>query len=164
MLLRNYLDGHIILELKMANKWEVFGNRLDDFPTLSKGEIHIWKIPISSSSAIIAHYKKVLNKKEVSKIPFFKFKEAKDSYIVSQGALRMLLSGYLGISSNLVDLGRRNKVKPYSINAPDLNFNISNSGDLVAIAFLRGAEVGIDIEQIRPLPDLDELIKKLHRP
>ena len=44
----------------------------------------------------------VLTEKETARIPYFKFKEAKDTYIASQGALRMLISGYLGISPDLV--------------------------------------------------------------
>ena len=144
----------------MTNDREAFGDGLIDSKTLSKGEIHVWKIPIHTSSATIAQYRKLLDKKEESRIPFFKFEEAKNSYITSQGALRILLSGYLGISPKLIDLGRRNKGKPYSIDDPDLNFNISNSGNLAVIAFLRSAELGIDIEQIRLLSDLDELIKR----
>ena len=37
---------------------------------------------------------------------------------------------------------------------------MSNSGNLIVIAFSRDSEVGIDIEKIRPLPDLDDLIHK----
>ena len=60
----------------------------------------------------------------------------------------------------MVKLGRRKKGKPYSIDNPNLNFNISNSGKAAVIAFSYDSEVGIDIEQIRHLPDLDELITR----
>lgn len=131
---------------------------LDNFPLLSNNELHVWQVSTNITPEVFLEYKNVLTKKEVTNISFFKFKQAKDSYVVSQGALRMLLSEYLGISPKLVKIGRRVKGKPYSIDDPKLNFNVSNSGQFVAIAFSYDGEVGIDIEQIRPLPDLDELI------
>jgi 4'-phosphopantetheinyl transferase len=131
---------------------------LDNFPLLSNKELHVWQVSTNITPEAILKYKNVLTEKEVSNISFFKFKQAKDSYVVSQGVLRMLLSEYLGISPKLVKIGRKVKGKPYSIDDPNLNFNVSNSGQLVAIAFSYNDEVGIDIEQIRPLPDLDEMI------
>jgi len=131
---------------------------LDNFPLLSNNELHIWKVSTDITPEAFSAYKNLLTEKEVTNISFFKFKQTKDSYLVSQGALRMLLSGYLGVSPNLVKIGRKVKGKPFSIDNPSLNFNVSNSGQFVTIAFSYDGEVGIDIEKIRPLPDLNELI------
>ena len=131
---------------------------LDNFPLLSYKELHVWQVPTNITPEAFVEYKNVLSEKELNNISFFKFKQAKDSYVVSQGSLRMLLSRYLGVPANLVRIGRQVKGKPYSIDDPNLNFNMSNSGNLVAIAFSYDGEVGIDIEQIRYLPDLDEMI------
>ena len=131
---------------------------LDHFPSLPNNELQVWKVHTDITPEVFMAYKSVLTEKEVTNISFFKFKQAKDSYIVSQGALRILLSGYLGVSPNLAKIGRRAKGKPYSIDDPSLKFNVSNSGQFVTIAFSYDGEVGIDIEKIRPLPDLNEMI------
>ena len=144
----------------MINSQATVGKKLDGFPELSAGEMHVWQVSTNITPAAFVEYKNVLTEKETARIPYFKFKEAKDTYIASQGALRMLMSGYLGISPDLVKLGRKKKGKPYSIDNPNLNFNISNSGKTAVIAFSYDSEVGIDIEQIRHLPDLDELITR----
>ena len=144
----------------MINSQAALGKKLDEFPDLSIGEMHVWHITTNVTPAAFLEYKNVLTEKETARISFFKFKEAKDTYVASQGALRMLISKYLGISPDLVRLGRRKKGKPYSIDNPNLNFNISNSGKTAVIAFSYDSEIGIDIEEIRHLPDLDELIKK----
>lgn len=47
--------------------------------------------------------------------------------------------------------------KPYLLNS-DLYFNLSDSEGSVAIAFHWNAPVGIDIETIRPLENMEELI------
>ena len=144
----------------MINSQAALGKKLDEFPDLSIGEMHVWHITTNVTPAAFLEYKNVLTEKETARISFFKFKEAKDTYVASQGALRMLISKYLGISPDLVRLGRRKKGKPYSIDNPNLNFNISNSGKTAVIAFSYDSEIGIDIEEIRHLSDLDELITR----
>lgn len=142
----------------MVDSKELVRIRPEDFPLLSPGELHVWHASTNITPARLVEYKNTLSENELTKVHLFEFEQARDSYIISQGALRILLSGYLGISPNLVKLGQRRKGKPYSIDEPNLYFNISNSGMLTVIAFSRDSEVGIDIEQIRPLSDLDEMI------
>jgi 4'-phosphopantetheinyl transferase len=43
-----------------------------------------------------------------------------------------------------------------------LDFSISHSGDMVWTAFCREARVGIDVERLRPLPDLPGIAARLH--
>ncbi len=137
---------------------ELLRKSTEEFPLLSPGELHVWNVSTNITPARLVEYKNTLSKKELTKVHLFDFEQARDSWVVSQGALRMLLSGYLGIPPKLVKTGRRRKGKPYSIDDPGLYFNMSNSGKFVTIAFSRDSELGIDIEQIRPLPDLDEMI------
>lgn len=132
--------------------------KLDKTPVLSPGDIHIWQVSTIISSAKFAEYKSLLTDAELEKAHFFESKHTMDSYVVSQGALRMLLSNYLGVSSDLVRFGHRNKGKPFSLNNTGLYFNLSNSGRYVVIGFSLDSELGVDIEQIRPLPDLEEMI------
>ncbi len=142
----------------MANFKESVLKSTEDFPLLSPGELHVWNVSFNNSTSRLLEYRNILSEKELTKVLLFEFNQARNSYIVSQGTLRMLLSGYLGIPPKLVKIGRRKKGKPYSIDDPGLYFNMSNSGKLVTIAFSRDTELGIDIEHIRPLPDLDEMI------
>ena len=144
----------------MSNSQEKGRKKVEDFPLLSSGELHLWQVSTDITPTEFEEFKSVLVEKELTKVPFFKFKQAQDSYITSQGALRILLAGYLGITPKLVKLGQRRKGKPYSIDDERLYFNMSHSGNLTVLAFSYDSEVGIDIEQIRPLPDLDEMINK----
>ncbi len=144
----------------MVNGKEAVIKKMGSFPILPPGELHLWQVSMSIAPDTFVEFKSALTEKELAKVPFFKFRQAKDSYVISQGALRTLLSGYLGIAPNLVKIGRRRKGKPYSIDDPGLYFNMSNSGKFVVIAFSRDSEVGIDIEKIRPLHDLDDMISR----
>jgi 4'-phosphopantetheinyl transferase len=42
----------------------------------------------------------------------------------------------------------------------DLEFNLSHSGNFIAIAFARGHSVGVDIELVRPMDDLEEIARQ----
>ena len=44
----------------------------------------------------------------------------------------------------------------------DMDFSISHCADMVWVALCRTAAVGIDLEQLRPLPDAAELTSQLH--
>ena len=104
--------------------------------------------------------KDALTDTELERVSFFKFKKVQDNYIISQGMLRLLLSQYLNIPAKEIQLGRLKKGKPYSIDNPELRFNMSNSGGKIIYSFSYEEELGIDLEKIRPLPDLEELIDK----
>ncbi len=132
----------------------------DGFPSLPSDQLHIWKTALVAEPRALEICRAVLSEKELERIPYFKFEKVRNNFIVSQGALRILLGAYLGIEPNLVQFGREKKGKPYSIDDPALHFNISNSGNICVFAFSRTSEVGIDIEYLRELADLDELIEK----
>jgi len=130
------------------------------FPVLAKGEIHLWTASSDASAELLSKCYSALTDVEKSRIDYYKFKPSQDNFMVSQGGLRMLLSAYFNIAPQEVKIGRHNKGKPYSIDDYSLTFNISNSENRVVYAISRAGEVGIDLEFIRPLPDLEELIDK----
>jgi 4'-phosphopantetheinyl transferase len=130
------------------------------FPILSKGEIHLWTASSTDSNDFIAKCHSALTDLEKSRIDYYKFTDAQNNFVVSQGGLRLLLSAYLDIAPIDLRIGRHIKGKPFSQDDYSLTFNISNSGNRVVYAISRAGEVGIDLEHIRPLPDLEELINK----
>ena len=130
------------------------------FPQLPKGEIHLWTASLVSSSETIKRLRSVLSPQEKKRASYFKFESKQHAYIITQAVLRVLISAYLDIEPAEVILVASKKGKPFLINEPSLHFNISNSHEICVYAFSRDAEVGIDIEKIRELPDIDQLIEK----
>ena len=129
-------------------------------PDLLKGEIHMWTVSIGAMKDQADRLESLLSVVEKRKISFYKFEHTRLSYIVSQAVLRMLLAAYLEVKPADVKMGTHKKGKPYLIHDRPIFFNISNSNDLCVYAFSCDAEVGIDIEKIRDLPDIDQLIEK----
>ncbi len=132
----------------------------EKFPELLKGEIHMWTASLALSAEKIEMLRSVLSPEERKRASFYKFEHKQHSYIITQAVLRILISSYLDIEPADVILVASKKGKPFLINEPSLFFNNSNSHEICVYAFSRDDEVGIDIEKIRVLPDIDQLIEK----
>ena len=102
---------------------------------LSEGEIHVWNVSLDCDNVLTEKYKKALSEQELQRISFFKFENIQNNYLVSQGALRLLLSVYLNATPDKIIIGRHSKGKPFPIEFPQLRFNMSNSGRKVIFAF-----------------------------
>ena len=127
---------------------------------MKKGDIQIWSVSLDADESLRSACLQALGEKSRERISFFKFKQVQESYIISQGGLRLMLSYYLGIEPDKVEIGRLSKGKPISLDHPNLRFNMSNSGRRVVYAFSLDEEIGIDLERLREMTDLDELIEK----
>ena len=82
------------MSFNVKSSTEEFIGISDDFPKLPSGTVHIWHVYFDEIPGLLEQCKRVLSEVELGVIPYFKFDQAKESYIVSQGTLRMLLSKY----------------------------------------------------------------------
>ena len=82
-----------------------------------------------------------------------------DSATVRDAASR-ILSLLLGVATNDVDLHYTPKGKPLLRNDPNLHFSISHSHDVSMIALTRVAAVGVDIEQLRAVPNAETILRR----
>lgn len=82
-------------------------------------------------------------------------------YIATHSNLRCLLGRRLDLPPQAIELACGPYGKPALAGAcatADLHFNLSHCDDLAVFAFAEGAEVGIDIERLRPMPIADRLV------
>jgi 4'-phosphopantetheinyl transferase len=77
--------------------------------------------------------------------------------MVARIALRVVLADALGCSPQAVEIGEDAYGKPALASDIPLEFNLSHCGDCCLIAVSAVGPVGIDVEQVRPVPDLDEI-------
>lgn len=89
----------------------------------------------------------LLSAEEVRRAQTYRSKEAFRSYVVSHGAMRLLLAERVGVAPASLRV-RLDCGKP-ALDGYPLEFNLSHSGDLALLAVAVDS-VGIDIEKIRP--------------
>ena len=83
----------------------------------------------------------------------FRFERDRNLYLKAHLGLRLLLSRYTGVAPECLSFSKNQWGKPKCNEALDLHFNMSHSFPVVLWAFCRTAQVGIDVEPLRPFPD-----------
>lgn len=129
---------------------------------LSRGCIHVWIAPLSMSFETINSYTKLLSIEELEKANSFRFEKDRYKYLIGKGFARTLLSNhYLNIKSRQIVFSYGRKGKPYlkeDINPDQVVFNVSHSHELVTIAVAVDKLLGVDVEYIRHIDDLDAIV------
>ena len=127
--------------------------------------VHVWPVSTHAPDAVIEQFRFLLTPDETDRAGRFRFDHLRRSFILARGALRVLLGRYLNIAPGGIEFSYGSKGKP-ALAAPGLpqfnvlQFNASHSGDLALFAFTMDCEVGVDVEAIRPMPDLEDVAKR----
>lgn len=128
--------------------------------SLGEAELHVWRIGLDlfPAESFVAE----LAPEEAAR----RFYRAGDRrrYIAAHGALRRILSRYCGIAPAALRFGRTPNGKPYLEPEMDLCMNLSHSGELALVAVARRMEVGVDVEQIRPVPEALDIARRFLPP
>jgi len=130
-------------------------------------EIHVWHLNLAAMPAELEGFWSVLDPAERRRCEQFRSEVHKQRFTVTQGALRGLLSGYLGIAPHAVRFERNEHGKPRLAGTePDrgLVFNVSHSGDRALFAVGADVALGVDLEVRRPLTHVDGLVERCFAP
>jgi 4'-phosphopantetheinyl transferase len=123
--------------------------------------VHVWRAWLAADGprreALASH----LCAAERERAARFRFERDAARYAVARGTLRELLARYTGEAPAQIALAETDHGRPYlaGARAPgDLDFNLTHSQDLALFAFCRGARIGVDLEKVQPLEDMDDLV------
>ena len=127
-------------------------NPAPDELMLKPHEVDVWKAALDVSRDRIARFVETLAQDERDRASRFHFEKGRENYVAARGILRELLGKYLGVAPDAVQLEYTSHGKPLlaSAHASDLRFNLAHSSDMVLLAFVRAARIGIDVERCRP--------------
>jgi 4'-phosphopantetheinyl transferase len=130
---------------------------------LKAGQIDIWFANIDRPSSDIRNFEALLSPREASRAQRFRFMRDRNRYVVRHGILRTLLARYIDIRPRQVDIQCDANGKPYLAgrqNEGCLQFSDSHSDTYAAFAFCRYSRIGVDIEKIRELPEMLEIVAR----
>jgi 4'-phosphopantetheinyl transferase len=127
--------------------------------------VHVWPVSTLAPDAVVERFQPLLTQDETDRAGRFRFERLQRSFILARGALRVLLGRYLNIAPGDIEFsyGFRGKPALATPGLPQFNalqFNASHSGDLALFAFTMDCEVGVDVEAIRPMPDIEDVAKR----
>ena len=129
-------------------------------PALTEGALHLWSASLDATPERLAGYRSLLNSEELGRAGRFRFARDHDRYVMGRGILRTLLARYAELpDGRAVKLAYGPHGKPSLAAADGLRFNHSHADDFALYAFTRGVEIGVDVERVRDLPDLDATMR-----
>ena len=120
-------------------------------------QVDLWCARLDVGAEVAAKLYASLSPSEKARADRFHFDRDRSRFVVSHGALRELLGGYLRIPPASVRIGFDEKRKPCLETGADLaspvrvHFNASHSEALAVFAFSRELELGVDIEYVRDM-------------
>jgi 4'-phosphopantetheinyl transferase len=119
---------------------------------LAEDTIHVWCVPLTASARGVARFADTLHTEERRRAARYRTGDLCRAYVLARGLLRELVGGYLATPAARVRFAYGTHGKPF-LHGSALRFNASDSGGRLLVAFTRSAEIGVDIEQVRPFPD-----------
>jgi 4'-phosphopantetheinyl transferase len=130
---------------------------------LSKGEIHIWRSDLDLPMLSFPRLFRYLSVDERTRAERFLFEKDKKRFIAGVGILRALLGLYLDTDPCELRFHYGDHGKPRLSDESGkeiLYFNRSSSEGRAVYGFTRDCEIGVDIEYIRDLPEMNRITER----
>jgi len=139
--------------------------RPDTHPDAEPTEVHVWRALLDLDAGLLAELAATLAPDELARASGFVTGSLRDRFIVRRGVQRNILGRYLGVAPGSIQpiVGLQGKLGVES-GGSDLRFNSSNASGLALVVVAWGREVGVDIEELRPVPDADALVERFFAP
>jgi 4'-phosphopantetheinyl transferase len=120
--------------------------------SLSNDEVQLWRIDLESLGADESRWQKVLSADEAARASRFHFARDRQRFVAARALLRTILASYLETNASRLRFSYSKKEKPSLVAEharSDVTFNVTHSGGIALLAFTRGREIGVDVEQVR---------------
>ena len=134
---------------------------------LADSDIHVWCASLDVSSQDLLYYRSILSEDEVGRAMRFVFEKDRIHFIVGRGLLRTVLSMYLHLEPVQIEFvyGPYGKpgLKP-ELTDKCLEFNLSHSKDLALYALNWNRKIGVDVEYIQPMPNMNSFAELYFSP
>ncbi len=134
-----------------------------DFARPRADEVIVWQLSLALPPEDFARCLAVLSGEEQRRAQRL-FQPARRCYIACWGQVRWLLGACLDLSPASLEFVRGQWGKPYLLRACGLAFNLSHSQHCMLLAVGRDKALGVDVEVIRPLANLEHLARRCLAP
>lgn len=128
---------------------------------LGVGDVHVWWLDLARPAYPLERLEAWLDASELDRASRFRSELHRSRYVAAHGQMRALLGTYTGAAAPAIHLveaehgkPRLHPASPIAPGQPQIEFNLSHSGDQGLIAVGRGVSLGADIEVEHSIPDL----------
>ncbi|MDC0722957.1 4'-phosphopantetheinyl transferase family protein [Nannocystis bainbridge] len=116
--------------------------------SLAPGEVHVWLCAAETQvdADWLAAARGLLNPEEQARQDRFVFERNRRQFAVARVLVRQILAGYTGIAAAELRFVANEYGRPALALAGALEFNLSHTDGLAALAVTRVGEIGVDVE------------------
>jgi 4'-phosphopantetheinyl transferase len=129
---------------------------------LKAGSVHLWMAWLDREICFKPQLQKVLSDDEIKRAQRFHFINDAHRYIVGRAILRCIIARYLKTTPGAIQFGYGDHGKPYLKREKfekSITFNMSASHGVSLIAVGIDCNLGVDIELIRFIPEMEKIIE-----
>jgi 4'-phosphopantetheinyl transferase len=139
----------------------------EDFVRLLEDEVRVWRADLDLEPPSVARLARLLSDDERARTGRFHFRRDATRFVVGRASLRLRLGGCLDVKPAMIGFryglqGKPELAPPFDRSG--LQFNASRTDGVGLIAVTRGRRVGVDVERVRPVPDLHEIAERVFSP
>jgi len=134
---------------------------------LLMGEIWVWIASLDLEAEPAERLSRLLSDDEQERARRFHMRRDATRFKVGRAALRTILGECLGVEPQVVDFRYGPRGKPElaaRFDRAGLRFNASHSEGLGLYAVTTWRRIGVDIERVRPMPDLESIAERWFSP
>lgn len=120
---------------------------------IASEEIQVWGFDLNAAPETVQACRRLLSPEELLRAERFVFEPDRRAYLVSHAVLRVLVGSYLRRPPHTLRwaYGVHGKPSLPADAADGVSFNLTHSGGRALLAVSDGCEVGVDLEQHRPI-------------
>jgi 4'-phosphopantetheinyl transferase len=131
---------------------------------MSDRPIDVWAVNLAGAAPFEGLADASLSEDERARADRFLFPSLRTDFVLARGLLRALLARSCGAAPAEVRFTYGPQGKPALANDPRIRFNLSHSGGVAVYAIARDLDLGVDVEQHRPMPDLESIARRFFSP
>ncbi len=132
--------------------------------TLQENEVHIWLVDLDNSAVDSVAIREILPDEEIARAGRYAQAYDKRRFMGARIALKKLLSMYQSTPASEIALFYEARGKPFvrsGAGASRLEFSLAHSGNLALYAFTLNSSIGVDIEAVRDIEEIDFLARTI---
>jgi 4'-phosphopantetheinyl transferase len=134
---------------------------------LTDDHVHIWRIALTRSMGSLQELQSLLTVQELDRADRFRFTKDRQRFIMVRSLLRVILSRYLDLNPGQLQFVYNQYGKPAlapALVTRGLSFNLSHAHELALVAVAWDRQLGIDLEYIRPIPEIEQITARILSP
>lgn len=129
--------------------------------SLSDQEVHVWRTWLDLEEGLEDWFWRQLSRDEQERADRYFMKRDRRRFVAARGWLRAVLAGYVQCEPRQIQFTYEAWGKPALAGVdPRFQFNLAHSEEMAVCVVTRDRRVGIDVEKIRKMDDLEQIARR----